>query len=291
MNIDSIHNEDGETYVCTDCGRMDPPLQHTPDPLCDCPPLLPGDFVTEQGVTLYCGNCLDYFPDAPVDCVVADPPYNAGVSYDGYPDHLPDLDYRQFTRFWIYHCKASLRENGSFWIAIPDQHAENILGWAATIGLRLHSWVIWYFKFGNYTSRKFSRNHTHLLWFVNGSGSPVWNPSHILVPSERQHMGDKRAEASGRVPGSVWEFPRVCGTHKERMPWHPTQLPEALLDRIILCCTRAGDTVWDPFAGTGVTGVVAARRDRRAILCERSPRYTAGIRNRLALSCVDKFRP
>jgi site-specific DNA-methyltransferase (adenine-specific) len=80
------------------------------------------------------------------------------------------------------------------------------------------------------------------------------------------------------VPGNVWEFPRV----RYRMPEyeeHPTQKPEALLERVVRASSNPGDLVLDPFAGTSTTGAVAKRLGRRFIGFERQETYVGiGLR-------------
>ena len=71
----------------------------------------------------------------------------------------------------------------------------------------------------------------------------------------------------------VWVQSRLCGTFKEREQWHPCQLPEALLERVIRCSSNPGDVVLDPFAGSGTTLAVARRLGRRWVGCELSPDY------------------
>jgi site-specific DNA-methyltransferase (adenine-specific) len=101
-----------------------------------------------------------------------------------------------------------------------------------------------------------------------------WNADAIRVPSARQEKyNDKRANPKGRVPDDVWEFPRVCGTFKERRPWCPNQHPEALIERIILLSTKPGDLVLDFFGGTGTVHRVCKRLDRNSITTEISPTY------------------
>jgi modification methylase len=84
---------------------------------------------------------------------------------------------------------------------------------------------------------------------------------------------------------SDWLMP-IC-TGPERLKdngekVHPTQKPEALLHRILLATTRPGETVLDPFFGSGTTGAVAKRLGRGFIGIERDPRYAAFARERLA---------
>jgi DNA modification methylase len=102
----------------------------------------------------------------------------------------------------------------------------------------------------------------------------------IRVPSQRMLAGDKRA-AGPRVPDYVWEIPRLVGNAAERLPAHPCQLPEALLERVLLCSTRPGDIVLDPMAGTGTTLRVAQRLGRRFLGIEKEHPFVALINARL----------
>lgn len=70
-----------------------------------------------------------------------------------------------------------------------------------------------------------------------------------------------------------WYLSRLCGTFKEREQWHPCQLPEALLERIILTSSNKGDLVFDPFAGSGTTLAVANRLKRDWLGTELSTDY------------------
>ena len=73
--------------------------------------------------------------------------------------------------------------------------------------------------------------------------------------------------------GDTWYLSRLCGTFKERLGWHPCQLPEALLERVIKLASNEGDVVFDPFVGSGTTLAVAARMGRDYLGCELSQDY------------------
>jgi len=81
--------------------------------------------------------------------------------------------------------------------------------------------------------------------------------------------------------GDTWYEPRLAGTFKEREQWHPCQLPEALLERIINVSSNAGDLVFDPFTGSGTTLAVAKRLGRDYLGCELSENYAEKVRQRL----------
>ena len=71
----------------------------------------------------------------------------------------------------------------------------------------------------------------------------------------------------------TWYQSRLCGTFKERQQWHPCQLPEALLERILKVSSNEGDLVFDPFTGSGTTLAVANRLDRHWLGCELSEEW------------------
>jgi len=220
------------------------------------------------------------------DLIFADPPFNIGYKYDVYNDRKKYDEYYNWTKQWMGICvEKALKPTGSFWIAIGDEYAAEVRIIARQLGLTLRNWVIWYYTFGQATRRKFARSHTHLLYFVKDPKHFTFNDMAIRIPSARQTIyADKRANPAGKVPDDVWTFPRICGTFNERVGWHPCQMPEKLLERIILACTNEGDLVLDPFAGSGTTCVVAAKLNRRYIGIEISEKYVAEATRRIASS-------
>lgn len=233
------------------------------------------------------GNCIEMMermePES-VDLVFADPPFNQRMKYDGSEDAMTHDEYVDFACAWCEQAEWVLRPGGSFWIAIHDEWVVQYAGWLCDRGRKLRNWITWSYGFGQHLESKFGRSKRHLLYYVKPGGEHTWNPDAIRIPSLRQtKYNDKRANPKGRVPGDVWEFPIVCGNRKERVHWHPCQMPEALLERVILACSNEGDTVLDPFAGSGTTLVVAERLGRKAIGIEKSAKYCDGIRERLEL--------
>jgi site-specific DNA-methyltransferase (adenine-specific) len=78
--------------------------------------------------------------------------------------------------------------------------------------------------------------------------------------------------------GTVFDFPRVTGNSAQRCDWHPTQLHEELVERCIKLSTTDGDTVLDPFGGTGTTLRVCERLERDCTLIELDEGYCAQIK-------------
>jgi DNA modification methylase len=236
-----------------------------------------------------------------VDLAFADPPFNIGYKYDIYEDRRAADEYLNWTKEWGKVLLAALKPTGTFWLAIGDDFAAELkMIFQRDFGLCCRSWVIWYYTFGVHCKQKFSRSHTHLFHFVKDPKNFTFNKETIRVPSARQLVyADKRAASAGRLPddtwilrpqdavGSfkpeedVWYVPRVCGTFKERAGWHGCQMPEQLLARIIKACSKEGETVLDPFAGSGTTLVVAKKLERHFLGFELSKNYAGKVNARL----------
>jgi site-specific DNA-methyltransferase (adenine-specific) len=236
-----------------------------------------------------------------VDLVFADPPFNIGYGYDLYHDRHDSEQYLTWTRAWGKEIHRVLKPSGTFWLAIGDEYAAELkLIFQNDLEFCCRSWVVWYYTFGVNCTRKFSRSHTHLFYFVKDPNSFTFNSLDIRVPSARQLVyADARADARGRLPDNTWilrpqdlpagfqaeedtwYFSRVCGTFKERAGWHGCQMPEQLLGRIIRACSNHGDLVVDPFAGSGTTLVVAKKLGRRWLGIELSPNYVERVQARL----------
>jgi DNA modification methylase len=236
--------------------------------------------------TIYCGDALKLLPKWPagvIDLVFADPPYNIGYVYDQYRDDLPDQQYVAWCRDWMAACQRVLTDTGSFYIAIGDDFAAQVRLLGRELGLHLRNWIIWHYTFGQSMKSKFCRSHTHIFYFTKHPQDFTFNDRALRFPSARHtEYQDLRANPLGRLPDDVWdEFPRVCGTFKERDGFHGCQMPEALLMRIVLASSNPGDVALDPFVGSGTTVVAAKRLGRRYVGIDISPEYVRRTQERL----------
>lgn len=241
---------------------------------------------------VYCGDCLQLFKDVAdetVDIVVTDPPYNIGVKYAEYRDNLPDDEYEKWCWDWLIQIKRVLKPNGTFWLVINPRWASELdIICRKTLGFTKRNDIIWSYGFGQNQKLKFSPCHARLLYYVKHPDSFVFNPDSIKVESVRQQMGDKRAKPGGKIPGDVWEFSRVCGTFNERVPGVPTQLPEKLIERILLSTSNENDLMLDCFAGSGTVLAVSQRLKRRFIGFELSQTYCDVINKRLGITSISE---
>lgn len=217
---------------------------------------------------IICGDCLTVLPTlSPAKTIFADPPDNLRLKYAGFADHNPD-----YIAWLADVVLGALRHNPTvFWLSHYYRHTIPLL---ARIGA-LPGWnirqFIWRFTFGQHQQQDCGNGYRPLLRFCRPG--TAWNTDDIRVPSARQEKyGDKRADPRGRVPDDVWDFSRVCGTFHERRSWHPTQHPEALMERII---RMSGGPVIDLFGGTFTTARVCQRLGVDCTSIEISEEYCA----------------
>lgn len=140
--------------------------------------------------------------------------------------------------------------------------------------------LIWCYYGPSPIRSAFKRKHDTILVYTR-SADYFFDADAVRVPydpitvktfasSPKAGFGKTPDLARGKVPEDWWYFPVVARIHNERVGYQ-TQKPEALLERIIKASSRAGDLVGDFFAGSGTTGVVAARLGRNVILADRNP--------------------
>ena len=233
-----------------------------------------------------CGDCIGVLGKAKkpfADLIFADPPFNIGYKYDKYKDKVKSHNYIAWTRDWMNACVNILNPSGSFYVAIGDDYAAQVRLIGEELGLTLRNWIIWHYTFGQQTKMKFARAHTHIFYFVKDSKNFTFNDHAVRVPSDRQLIyNDKRANPRGKMPDDVWtEFSRVCGTFNERQGWHPCQMPESLLMRVVAVSSNAGDVVFDPFAGSGTTAAAACLMGRQYAAMDISENYVENMKERL----------
>jgi len=241
-----------------------------------------------------CGDCVGWLKacrEPFADLIFADPPFNIGYKYDVYEDRKAYKDYYDWTKQWMAACLKALKPTASFWIAIGDDYAAEVRIIGREMGLCLRNWIIWHYTFGQSTTKKFARSHTHLFYWVRDGGQYTFNDMAVRIPSARQTTyADKRANPKGKLPDDVWSFSRVCGTFRERVKWHPCQMPERLLERIIKVSSNPGDLVLDPFSGSGTTCVAAARLGRRYAGIDISETYVRKSRDRIANALASRTK-
>ena len=230
-------------------------------------------------------------PDASVDLIFADPPYNLQLRGDL---HRPDNSrvdavddawdrfdsfaaYDAFTRAWLAEARRVLKPDGAIW-TIGSYHNVFRLGAALQdTGFWILNDVVWRKSnpMPNFRGRRFTNAHETLIWATRDEGARYTFNYEAL-----------KALNDGLQMRSDWVIPLCTGHERLRDAngdkAHPTQKPEALLHRVIVGCTNPGDLVLDPFFGTGTTGAVARMLGRDYLGIEADADYIALAERRLA---------
>lgn len=204
-----------------------------------------------MGTMLICEDCLKGLVNGETlfDAIFLDPPDNLSQAYLEYRDKRTDYE------AWLGMLlrAADGRTEGPIWVSHFHRWTAALLGHA--VKLVSHDerrLFIWRYTFGQHQQRDCGNGYRPILRLARKGFT--WLTDAIREPSARQtKYGDKRADPRGRVPDDVWEFPRVCGTYKERRNWSPNQHPIALMKRIVALSCPPGGTVLDLFGGTMAT--------------------------------------
>jgi site-specific DNA-methyltransferase (adenine-specific) len=212
----------------------------------------------------------------PVRMIFADPPDNIKLKYETHKDNMTPGEYKEFLIDLIY---GSIYKCDVFWLSYNVRHTftigtimERLLGLFPTHEAKP---CVQVFTFGQHNKNDLGNCHRPLLRIMK-KGTKVY-PDAVRVPSWRQLNGDKRADSRGKVPGDVFDMPRVTGNSKQRRSWIPTQLHEDLYERCIRLSCKKDDTVCDLFAGSGTLARVAERCKVKALLVDSDPTYCKRI--------------
>lgn len=207
-----------------------------------------------------------------VDLIFADPPYNIGKDFGVGSQSMTDQDYIEWCKKWIDECMRVLNSTGTFYFMAATQYFSELDVFVSK-KYSVLSRIIWvYDSSGVQPKKKFGSLYEPILMVVKDPDNYTFNTDDIAIEAKtgaKRKLMDYRKTPpkpynTKKVPGNVWEFPRV----RFKMPEyenHPSQKPESLLTRIILGSSNAGDVVLDPFGGSFTTGAVAIQNHRRAI--------------------------
>jgi len=236
---------------------------------------------------------LSTIPDESVDLIFADPPYNIGKNFNSHQDKWEsDEDYIKWCYTWLDLCIEKIKPNGSFYVMTSTQtmpYFDLYLRTKLTILTR----IVWYYDSSSVQARNYYGSlYEPILFCVKDQNNYTFNAQEILVEAKtgaKRKLIDYRKPVPTvynpqKVPGNVWEIPRVRYRMAEYEK-HPTQKPITLLERIILASSMPDDLVLDPFSGTFTTSFVAQKLGRRSIGIEIDEEYVKiGLRRLQILS-------
>lgn len=212
-----------------------------------------------------------------VDMIFADPPYflsgngitcNSGkmVSVNkGEWDKKIDIKEKyKFNKKWIRMCKRILKDNGTIWISGTMHNIYSIGMALEEEGFKIINNITWR-KLNpppNISCKTFVHSTETILWAKKDIKNVKYKFNYKLM---KEMNGNKQMK-------DVWETSLTKPSEK-KCGKHPTQKPIAILEKIILASTDEGDLILDPFNGSGTTGIVANRLNRKYIGIEKEKEY------------------
>jgi site-specific DNA-methyltransferase (adenine-specific) len=258
-------------------------------------------------------SALRALPDASVELIYIDPPFNTGVAQkrtrirtvrDATGDRTgfggnryrtekltsapiyADIfdDYIGFLRPRMIEAHRILTPTGSLFLHIDPREVHYAKVMLDVIFTRacFQNEIIWAYDYGARATKRWPAKHDNILWYTK---HPTDYTFHLDASDRIPYMapglvGAEKA-ARGKTPTDVW-WHTIVPTNGKEKTGYPTQKPLGILERIVRVHSNPGDTVLDFFAGSGTTGVAAARNDRNCILIDQSPEACALMHQRLA---------
>ncbi|MCX7649076.1 MAG: site-specific DNA-methyltransferase [Flavobacteriales bacterium] len=235
-------------------------------------------FNPERGVFLIEDDCLKFmdelieqFPDGIFDMIFSDPPYflsNGGITCNsgkmvkvdkGTWDKSQGIENNHsFNINWLSKCQRLLKKNGTIWVS-GTHHVIFSVGFAMQqLGMKILNTITWEKPNPppNLSCRYFTHSTETILWASKNKYS-----KHIFNYELLKDLN------FGKQMKDVW---RITAPSNEEKIFgkHPTQKPVKLLERIIISSTQENALIFDPFSGSGTTGVAAIRLNRNFIGCE-----------------------
>jgi DNA modification methylase len=218
-----------------------------------------------------------------------DPPFNQGKTYRQAQDNLPEAQYWQ----WIQDVLTAIYQNtetgGTIYFMQREKNTERVLKGLRESGWCFQNLIIWKKKTSAVPSQvRYGKQYQIIAYATKGKKPRTFNRLRISPPLP---PGYKYERENGIYVTDVWDDIReltsgyfagneaIRNERGER--FHKQQAPLALLLRIILSSSNVGDTIFDPFAGTGTTLVVAHQLARKAIGLDIDLENTQCIQNRL----------
>ena len=229
---------------------------------------------------------LKQYPDESVDLVFADPPYNLDKDYTIYDDEQTDHKYVEWCNRWLAEYIRILKPTGSLFVL-------NLPRWALYHAhflnqhLYFQNWIVW--DALSEPRGKVMPAHYALLFYTKHPTdftfnyetiSPIDARHYCLRASCVRHRKKVGDDDKSPLNDIWWDVHRI--KHRRDRDYHPCQLPESLMARIIRLATNPGDVVLDAFGGVGTTPIVALQLGRRYVAIDLDPNYVNIMQDKIA---------
>jgi len=242
---------------------------------------------------IYDGNCLEILVEKKasiaVDLTFLDPPFNQNKDYAHHDDNLSPEEYWGMMKDVCQRVFDVTSDGGAMYFMQREKNTEEVLKCLRETGWTLQNIIIWKKKTSAVpVAGKYGKHYQVIAYATKGERARVFNRLRISPPLPANYKFERE---NGVFITDVWDDIRELTSgyfagdeairEKNGERFHKQQAPIALLLRIILSSTNAGDTVLDPFAGTGTTLVSANQVGRNSIGIEIDPKNSKMIQKRL----------
>jgi DNA modification methylase len=239
------------------------------------------------------GDCLDYLASGThlpeLDVTFLDPPFNQDKDYNYHNDKLSDEDYWQWMAQISHQIYERTSKGGALYFMQREKNTEFVLRCLRETDWTFQNLIIWKKMTSAVPGTSRYGKHYQIIAFATKGKAPrVFNKLRISPPLPANYKYERE---NGMFVTDVWDDIReltsgyFAGDEALRRDngerFHAQQAPIALLLRIILSSSAIGDVVFDPFAGTGTTLVVAKQLGRGTVGAEIDPDNVACIETRL----------
>lgn len=227
-------------------------------------------------------SVLKKMKDKSVQLIFADAPYNIGKDFGNNSDKWKSVyAYIDWCKSWIDECMRVLSDNGTMYFMTATQHMP-YLDVFVSEKYNVLCRIIWAYDSSGVQSKKIYGSLYEPILMINKDKKATYtfNQEDILVEAKtgaKRKLIDYRKNPpqpynTEKVPGNVWDFSRVRFKMDEYEN-HPTQKPEALIERIIKASSNPGDVILDPFSGSFTTSAVAIRLGRISVGIDLNEEY------------------
>lgn len=229
------------------------------------------------------------FLESTIDLTFLDPPFNQAKTYASHDDNLPPEQYWDWMGAVCAAVYANTSDGGAVYFMQREKNSEYVLRCLREAGWTLQNLIIWKKLTSAVPSiRRYGKHYQVIAYATKGRRARVFHRLRIDPPLPAHY---KHKRENGLFVTDVWDDIReltagyYAGDEALRdgagKRFHKQQTPIALLLRILLASSQAGDTVFDPFAGTGTTLIAAHQLKRHSLGVEIDPENAACIRARL----------
>ncbi len=221
----------------------------------------------------------------------------SGLSLGGYRDTFDD--YLAFLRPRLAEAHRILTPHGSLFFHIDPREVhyckvllDEVFALDGGAGRAcFQNEIIWAYDYGARATRRWPAKHDNILWYTRSPEHYTFNlDASDRIPYMAPGLVGADKAARGKTPTDVWWHTIVSPTGKEKTGY-PTQKPLGILERIVRVHSNPGDRVLDFFAGSGTTGLAAARNHRQFLLIDENPDAVAIMEKRLNLPAERPDRP